>query len=203
MTAVDEYFPEVGELKLAAPSIDLDGATRAVANLMAALGVEPQANGLAETPGRVARSLASMLAPEPFEATTFANEAGYDELVLVKDISFSALCEHHLLPFSGVAHVGYLPGRRLLGLSKLARVVHLFAHRLQVQERLTSQVAGWLERELQPKGVGVVVEAEHTCMSLRGVRSAGASTVTSALTGQIRDDPRSRAEFLALVRGVS
>jgi GTP cyclohydrolase IA len=200
MTAVDQYLPEVGDLSAAMPSVDLMGATRAVVALMVALGVDPQAGALSDTPERVARSLAAMLTPEPFEATTFPNEASYDELVLVKDISFSALCEHHLLPFSGVAHVGYLPGARLLGLSKLARVVHLFAHRLQVQERLTSQVADWLERELRPKGVGVVVEAEHTCISLRGVRSAGSSTVTAALTGQIRDDPLSRAEFLALVR---
>jgi GTP cyclohydrolase I len=114
---------------------------------------------------------------------------------------FHSLCEHHLLPFVGVANVGYLPGERIIGLSKLARVVELFARDLQVQERLTTQVAGWLDHHLQPRGVGVVIEAEHLCMSLRGVQKPGARTVTSALLGLIRDDPRTRQEFLALTAG--
>jgi GTP cyclohydrolase I len=132
--------------------------------------------------------------------TTFPNEARYDELVVVRDIPFHSLCMHHLLAFHGVAHVAYLPGERIIGLSKLARVVELFARDLQLQERLTMQIATCLEDELQPKGVGVVIEAEHMCMSLRGVQKAGARTTTSALLGLLRDDPRTRAEFLALVK---
>jgi GTP cyclohydrolase I len=134
----------------------------------------------------------------PFRPTTFANDGGYDELVVAKSIPFHSLCEHHLLPFVGIAHVGYLPGERIIGLSKLARVVDLFARDLQVQERLTTEIAGWLDEHLQPKGVGVVLQAEHLCMSLRGVQKPGARTVTSALHGLVRDDPRTRQEFLTL-----
>ena len=141
---------------------------------------------------------AELLTPTEFEPTTFPNDGDYDELVVARDIPFHSLCEHHLLPFVGVAHVGYLPGERIIGLSKLARVVDLFARNLQVQERLTKQVANWLDSELRPKGVGVVIEAEHMCMSLRGVQKAGATTVTSALHGAVRDDQRTRGEFLAL-----
>jgi len=121
-------------------------------------------------------------------------------MVIARGIPFSSLCEHHLLPFAGVAHVAYLPGDRILGLSKLARVVEMFARRLQVQERLTKQVAAWLQQHVQPKGVGIVLEAEHTCMSIRGVRAPGTVTVTSALLGVVRDDPRTRGEFLALTK---
>lgn len=179
--------------------VDLTAAARAVSDLLDALGVDREGEGLADTPGRVARAYAELLTPEPFEATTFPNDEGYDELVLARSIPFSSLCEHHLLPFTGVAHVGYLPGERLLGLSKLARVVTHFSRRLQVQERLTTQVADWLEGALHPKGVGVVLEGEHACMSLRGVRAAGSVTVTSALAGIVRDDERTRAEFFSLV----
>ena len=147
---------------------------------------------------RVAAAYAELLSPEPFALTTFPNDEGYDELVVARDIPVHSLCEHHLLPFRGVAHVGYLPGERILGLSKLARVVELFARRLQVQERLTKQVADWLEDNLAPKGVGVVIEAEHLCMSLRGARAHGSDTVTSALHGVLRTDGRSRQEFFAL-----
>ncbi len=178
--------------------IDLDGATRAVADLLDALGIDRSADGLVDTPARVARAYAEMLTPEPFHVTTFANDEGYDELVVARAIPFASLCEHHLLPFSGFAYVGYLPDERLLGLSKLARVVDHFSRRLQVQERLTAQVANYIETTLQPKGVGVVLEAEHQCMSLRGVRANGSRTVTSALKGLVRDDPRTRAEFLSL-----
>jgi GTP cyclohydrolase IA len=178
--------------------IDLDKATRAVADLLDALGVDRTADGLAATPARVARAYAEMLSPEPFRVTTFANDEGYDELVVARAIPFASLCEHHLLPFSGFAYVGYLPDQRLLGLSKLARVVDHFSRRLQVQERLTAQVANFIAETLQPKGVGVVLEAEHLCMSMRGVRANGARTVTSALKGLVRDDPRTRSEFLAL-----
>jgi GTP cyclohydrolase I len=146
----------------------------------------------------VAAAYAELLTPRSFNLTTFPNDEGYDELVLARDIPFHSLCQHHMLPFTGVAHVGYLPGERILGLSKLARVVELFARGLQVQERLTKQVADWLQEHLHPKGVGVVVEAEHLCMSLRGVQAAGSRTVTSAVHGLLRDDPRSRAEFVLL-----
>jgi GTP cyclohydrolase IA len=156
--------------------------------------------GLADTPRRVAAAFAELLTPPPFSPTTFPNSEGYDELVVARSIPFASLCQHHLLPFVGVAHVGYLPAERILGLSKLARVVELFARRLQLQERLTTQVADWLQAQLAPKGVGVVLEAEHLCMTLRGVQATGARTVTSALHGRLRDDPRSRQEFLALTR---
>ncbi|MEY2435626.1 MAG: cyclohydrolase [Acidimicrobiaceae bacterium] len=178
--------------------IDLAAAANAVSDLIVALGQDPSTARLAETPLRVARAYAEMLTPRPFDLTTFPNDEGYDELVLARDIPFQSLCEHHLLPFQGVAHVGYLPAGRILGLSKLARVVELFARRLQVQERLTQQVANWLDEHLDPRGVGVVLEAEHLCMSLRGVRAHGTSTVTSALHGLLRDDARSRQEFFAL-----
>jgi GTP cyclohydrolase IA len=179
-------------------ALDVAAAERAVADLLRALGRDPGSAHLVETPRRVAAAYAELLTPTPFRATTFPNDEGYDELVLARDVPFSSLCEHHLLPFSGVAHVGYLPGERIVGLSKLARVVEHHARDLQVQERLTEQVAGWLERELEPKGVGVVLEAEHLCMSLRGVRASGSRTLTSAVRGILRTDARSRAEFFAL-----
>ena len=182
------------------PEVDLAAAERAVRDLLAALGRDAQSEHLAETPRRVAHAFAELLTPRPFDLTTFANDEGYDELVLARDIPFQSLCEHHLLPFHGVAHVGYIPDGRILGLSKLARVVELFASDLQVQERLTQQVADWLELHLAPKGVGVVLEAEHMCMSLRGVRAHGSQTLTSAVRGLIRDDARSRQEFFALTR---
>jgi GTP cyclohydrolase I len=181
--------------------IDLDAAERAAADLLRSLGADLSDESLRRTPRRVAESYAELLTPEAFDLTTFPNDGGYDELVVAKAIPFHSLCEHHMLPFIGVAHVGYLPGERILGLSKLARVVERFAKALQVQERLTKQVADWLEAELSPKGVGVVIEAEHMCMSLRGVQKAGATTVTSALHGLVRDDARTRQEFLALARG--
>jgi GTP cyclohydrolase I len=177
--------------------IDRPAAEQAVADLLVALG-RPPAGGTEDTPRRVAAAFEELLSPSPFNLTTFPNDEGYDELVLARDIPFQSLCEHHLLPFTGVAHVGYLPGDRILGLSKLARVVELFARDLQVQERLTQQVANWLEEHLAPKGVGVVLEAEHLCMTLRGVRATGARTVTSAVHGLLRDDVRSRAELFAL-----
>jgi GTP cyclohydrolase I len=180
--------------------VDLPAAEQAVADLLLALGQDVHSEHLLETPARVARSFAELLTPSTFNPTTFPNDQGYDELVVARDIPFHSLCEHHLLPFRGIAHVGYLPGARILGLSKLARVVELFSRRLQVQERLTQQVADWLEQHLEPKGVGVVLEAEHLCMSLRGVRSTGSLTVTSSLTGIVREDPRTRTEFLALTR---
>jgi GTP cyclohydrolase I len=181
--------------------IDIDAAERAVRDLLLALGRDPDSEHLAGTPRRVAHAFGELLTPEPFDLTTFSNDEGYDELVLVRDVSFSSLCEHHLLPFHGLAHVGYLPAERILGLSKLARVVKRFAADFQTQERLTMQVAGWLEEHVQPKGVGVVIEADHQCMSLRGVRADGIRTFTSAVHGLLRDDARSRQEFFALASG--
>ena len=181
--------------------VDLSGAERAAADLLTALGADLGSEHLRETPRRVAQAYAELLTPAAFNATTFPNDEGYDELVLVRDIPFQSLCAHHLLPFHGTAHVAYLPGERIIGLSKLGRVVDLFARDLQVQERLTTQVAEWLEELLAPRGVGVIVEAEHLCMSVRGVQKPGALTVTSALRGIVRDDPRTREEFLSLVSG--
>ncbi|MDS0139569.1 MULTISPECIES: GTP cyclohydrolase I FolE [unclassified Amycolatopsis] len=179
-------------------AVDLHAAERAVADLLRALGKDPSSEHLGDTPRRVANAYAEMLQPRDFQLTTFPNDEGYDELVLAKSIPVQSLCEHHLLPFRGVAHVGYLPGERILGLSKLARVVEMFARDLQVQERLTKQVADWLQEHLAPKGVGVVIEAEHLCMSLRGVRASGALTVTSSLHGLLREEPKTRQEFFAL-----
>jgi GTP cyclohydrolase I len=181
--------------------VDLSAAERAAHDLLDALGVDLSHESVRDTPRRIARMYEELLTPTPFNPTTFPNDGGYDELVVATGIPFHSLCEHHLLPFVGVAHVGYLPGERIIGLSKLARVVELFARDLQVQERLTTQVAGWLDDHLQPKGVGVVLEAEHLCMSLRGVQKVGARTVTSALHGLVRDDARTRQEFLALTGG--
>jgi GTP cyclohydrolase I len=178
--------------------VDLGAAERAARALLEAVGADPAAEGLADTPRRVAAAFAELLTPLPFTPTTFPNDQDHDELVVARSIPFASLCQHHLLPFHGLAHVGYLPGDRVLGLSKLARVVGWFAHDLQTQERLTGQVAGWLEERLDPRGVGVVVDAEHLCMTVRGVQAPGVRTLTSALRGQVRDDPRTRAEFLAL-----
>ena len=154
--------------------IDVDAARKAAADLLVALGADLDEEGLRETPRRMVAAYAELLTPQPFHPTSFPNEEGYDELVVVRAIPFHSLCMHHLLPFQGVAHIGYLPGERIIGLSKLGRVVEHFARGLQVQERLTTQIAGWLQRELEPKGVGVVLEAEHLCMSLRGVQKLGA-----------------------------
>lgn len=178
--------------------VDLAAAERAAREFLEALGVSADSESLRETPARMARAYAELFTPRPFDLTTFPNEEGYDELVLARSIPVRSVCEHHLLPFAGVAHVGYLPGDRILGLSKLARVVEHFARRPQVQERLTKQVADWLADRLRPAGVGVVIEAEHTCMTLRGVRAVGSTTVTSTLLGILREDARSRQEFFAL-----
>jgi GTP cyclohydrolase IA len=179
-------------------TVDLPAAEQAVADLLRALGRDLESPHLAETPRRVAAAYAELLAGPHFDLTTFPNDEGYNELVLATGIPVQSLCEHHLLPFSGVAAIGYLPGDRILGLSKLARLLELFARDLQVQERLTQQVADWLQENLAPRGVGVVIQAEHQCMSLRGVRARGTRTTTSALHGLLREDARSRQEFFAL-----
>ncbi|GGN11601.1 GTP cyclohydrolase I [Actinoplanes campanulatus] len=185
-------------LARAVTPIDLEAATGAVRALLTALGQDVGSEHLSDTPRRVAAAYAELLTPEPFVLTTFPNDDRYDELVLVRDVPFRSLCEHHLLPFHGVAHLGYLPDQRIVGLSKLARVVEHYARGLQVQERLTQQIATCLQRALHAKGVAVVLEAEHLCMSLRGVRAAGARTTTSALLGLHREHPPTRAEFFAL-----
>ncbi|AMB59283.1 GTP cyclohydrolase I [Microterricola viridarii] len=177
---------------------DREKAIAAVGQLLQALGRDPDSPHLADTPRRVADAFIEMLTPREFTATTFENEAGYAELVLVRDIPFTSLCEHPLLPFQGIAHIGYLPGERIIGLSKLARVLEHFSRELQVQERLTQQVADWLNEELGARGVGVVLEAEHQCMAARGARVTGSRTTTSAWHGELRSDRAARAEFLQL-----
>jgi len=164
---------------------DRDRAIAAVAELLSALGRDLDDEELSDTPRRVVDGLLEMTTPIEFSFTTFPNTEGYTELVLMRDIPFTSLCRHHLLPFQGVAHVAYLPGERLVGLSKLARVVEQYAHDLQVQESLTAQIADALETRLAARGVGVVVEAEHLCMSVRGVRSPGVRTITSAYRGAV------------------
>jgi GTP cyclohydrolase I len=185
-------------------AVDLDRIERAIREILIAVGEDPDRDGLRRTPTRVAQAYAELfaglrVAPESVLTTTF--EADHDELVLVRDIDLVSLCEHHLLPFTGVAHVGYIPGPdgRLTGLSKLARLVEVYARRPQVQERLTSQVADTLMRVLKPRGVIVVVECEHLCMAMRGIRKPGARTVTSAVRGTFKRDAKSRAEAMSLI----
>ncbi|MGX5695606.1 GTP cyclohydrolase I [Agromyces soli] len=180
-----------------APVVDRAAAVQAYAMLLRALGRDLASPHLAETPRRAADAMIELLTPTAFEATSFPNDEGYDELVVVTGIPFHSLCEHHLLPFQGVAHVGYLPGERLIGLSKLARIVDSVARELQVQERMSRQIVDRLEAELAPIGAGVVIEAEHLCMSLRGAHVRGTRTVTVATSGALHDDGRRRGEFLA------
>lgn len=170
-------------------------AQAAVTELLAALGRDVTSEHLADTPRRVAESLLEMLTPRDFTMTTFPNDERYEELVLVRGIPFHSLCEHHMLPFRGIAHVGYVPGGRLVGLSKLARVVELFARDLQVQERLTQQISSYLTARLSPRGVGVVLEAEHLCMTMRGAQAAGSLTTTTAFTGELANDNAMRRQF--------
>jgi GTP cyclohydrolase IA len=182
-----------------ASKLDIVAAERAALDLLRAIGADVDSPGLRGTPRRVAASFAELVTPAEFAATSFPNEGGYDELVVVRDIPFHTLCMHHLLPFFGQAHVAYLPGKRIIGISKLARVVEAFARDLQVQERMTVQIADWLEEHLKPEGVGVVLRAEHMCMTIRGVRKPGSKTVTSTLRGSVRDDARTRQELFSLV----
>lgn len=182
------------------PRADLPAAESAAAALLTALGLDLDDVNLADTPRRMAHALLELTTASDFELTSFPNTEGYDELVLVQDIPVRSLCEHHMLPFVGVAHIGYLPADRILGLSKFARMTDFHSRQPQTQERLTKRIADHLQRELDPYGVGVVIEAEHTCMSLRGARVPGTRTVTSTLFGRLREDSRSRAEFLSLTR---
>ena len=180
------------------PDRDLAAAEVAAAAFLRALGISLDSESLAGTPARMARGYAELFTPRTFDLTTFPNDEGYDELVISRNLPLRSVCEHHMLPFVGIAHIGYLPGERIIGLSKLARVAEHFACRPQRQERLTKQIADWLAAQLQPRGVGVVIEAEHSCMTLRGVQAAGSATITSTLLGALREDPRSRQEFFAL-----
>jgi GTP cyclohydrolase I len=180
-------------------------AEEAVRTLIEWAGDDPGREGLQETPARVARSYRELFAgydsdPRAYMERTFEEVGGYDELVVLRDIPVISFCEHHMLPVIGHAHVGYLPTDRVVGISKLARVVHGFARRLQIQEKLTAEIAGAIDQVLKPKGVGVVIEAEHSCMTLRGVNTPGSMLMTSRLLGVIHDDPRTRQEFLRLAR---
>jgi GTP cyclohydrolase IA len=181
-------------------------AEAAIRTLIQWAGDDPNREGLLDTPARVARSYRELFAgyaanPRDYLARTFEEVGGYDQMVVLRDIRMVSFCEHHMLPVIGRAHVGYLPTNRVVGISKLARVVQGFARRLQIQEKLTADIAQAIDEVLQPKGVGVVIEAEHSCMTLRGVNTPGSNLTTSSLTGVIRDDPRTREEFLRLVRG--
>jgi GTP cyclohydrolase I len=184
--------------------IDTGRIERAVREILLAIGEDPERDGLADTPARVARAYAeqfSGLSQHPEDVLSTVFDAGHDELILVRDIEVYSTCEHHLVPFFGFAHVGYIPNEKgqITGLSKLARLVDVFAHRPQVQERMTSQIADALMAVLEPRGALVVIEAEHLCMSMRGVRKPGAKTVTSAVRGSIRDSDRTRAEAMSLL----
>jgi GTP cyclohydrolase I len=202
--AKDQRLPQ-GESIHGRP-YDAARAEAAVRELLLAIGEDPEREGLIETPGRVARAYAEQVAGlymEPADVLTTVFDEDHDEMVLVKDIELFSLCEHHLVTFHGVAHVGYIPNEKgqITGLSKLARLVDLYAKRPQVQERLTSQIAEALMEALQPRGVIVVISAEHLCMSMRGVRKPGSSTTTSAVRGIFRDDPSTRAEAMSLILG--
>jgi GTP cyclohydrolase I len=199
MSTLSHLDAHRGRLMREGPGLDLGAAEQAAAALLQALCV-PLTEHTEKTPHRMAAAYAELLTPAPVDLTTFPNDRGYDELVLVADIGFQSLCEHHMLPFVGIAHVGYLPGDRILGLSKFARLVDFLGRRPQTQERLTQEIAEQLAEHLQPRGVGVVMDAEHTCMTLRGVRAAGTRTVTSAVLGALREDPAARSEFLSLTR---
>lgn len=180
--------------------VDLVAASKAAESFLTALGVDLTDAVTAETPTRMARAYAEMLEAREFDLTTFPNSERYNQLVVLCNIPFASVCQHHFLPFIGTADVGYLPAERIIGVSKLARVVEMFACRTQFQERMTKQIADWLDEHLQPQGVGVVVRGEHMCTRLRGVEVIGASMITSALHGLLLDDSRAREEFLALTR---
>jgi GTP cyclohydrolase IA len=196
-----------GALKLEpGEAVTREEAEAAVRTLIRWAGDDPDREGLLDTPARVARAYEELFAgydadPRAYLRRTFSEVNGYDELVVLSDIPVVSFCEHHMLPFQGHAWVGYLPDKRVVGISKLARVVNGFARRLQIQEKLTAQIAEAIQAVLQPRGVGVVVRSEHSCMTMRGVNTPGSSLTTSTLLGVVRDDPRTRQEFLAYVRG--
>ena len=189
----------------AKPKVTQAEAEAAVRTLIEWAGDDPDREGLLDTPGRVVRAYRELFAgyeadPRQYLERTFEEVGGYDELVVLTDIRVVSFCEHHMLPFLGRAHVGYLPRNRVVGISKLARVVQGFGRRLQIQEKLTAEIAEAIQDILQPKGVGVVIQSEHSCMTMRGVNTPGSALTTSTLLGEVRDDPRTRQEFLDLVR---
>ena len=199
----DYVFSDLGEDAEEKPTIDHGRIAAAVREILFAVGEDPDREGLKETPARVARAYEEIFAGlhhDPAEILSVTFDISHEEMVLVRDIDLYSMCEHHLVPFHGVAHVGYIPSKngKVTGLSKLARLVEIYARRPQVQERLTSQIADALVRYLEPQGAIVVVEAEHLCMTMRGVRKPGASTITSAVRGQLRE-PASRAEAMSLI----
>ena len=200
-SVTDEHEPSTGA---AAPQVDQPRIARAVREILAAVGEDPDREGLRETPARVARLYSELFAglhQDPRQHLQKFFTEKYDEIVLVRDISFNSTCEHHLLPFMGTAHIGYVPNGRVVGLSKLARVVEVVSHRPQVQERMTEQIADLLEQELGVKGVAVVLEATHTCMTIRGIRKPGSLCVTSAMRGIFRSNLSSRSEIMTLIYG--
>lgn len=202
----DRYSLPMTKPSVSQSSVTMADAEAAVRTLIEWAGDNPDREGLLDTPARVARSYRELFAgyevePRAYLERTFEEVGGYNQLVVLKDIRFVSFCEHHMLPVVGVAHVGYLPTDRVVGISKLARVVRGYARRLQIQEKMTSEIATAIDEVLKPQGVGVVIEAEHSCMTLRGVDAPGTSLTTSALLGVVRDDARTREEFLRLVRG--
>lgn len=181
--------------------VDIGRATRAVAELLEALGYDSSAPLLKDTPQRVVQSFQELTQARDFEISFFPNESSYDEPLLINNIAFVSLCEHHLLPFTGVAHIGYVPGKQLIGISALPYIVEKFAHSLQLQEPLTDEIAEYLEEHSSAKGVAVMIEADHMCMQVRGVRAVGARTVTHAFRGELKDDPLFRTWFYNAVSG--
>ncbi len=198
--------PFMSDQTPSSPAVSQEEAEAAVRILIRWAGDNPEREGLIETPKRVAKSYRELfqgyeVEPRDYLEKTFEEVGGYDELVVLKDIRFVSFCEHHMLPVVGKAHVAYLPTDRVVGISKLARVVRGFARRLQIQEKMTSEIANAIQDVLRPHGVGVVIEAEHSCMTMRGVDVPGASLITSCLLGVVREDPRTREEFMRLARG--
>ncbi len=198
--------PVMSDQTPSSPAVSQEEAEAAVRTLIRWAGDNPAREGLIETPKRVAKSYRELfqgyeVEPRDYLEKTFEEVGGYDELVVLKDIRFVSFCEHHMLPVVGKAHVAYLPTDRVVGISKLARVVRGFARRLQIQEKMTSEIANAIQDVLRPHGVGVVIEAEHSCMTMRGVDVPGASLITSCLLGVVREDPRTREEFMRLARG--
>jgi GTP cyclohydrolase IA len=196
--------PATRKTQIPAPPVTRLEAEQAVRTLIEWAGDDPNREGLLETPGRVVRSFHEFFAgygqnPNEVLQKTFEECEGYDEMVTLRGIDLESHCEHHMVPFLGKVHVAYLPDKRVVGISKIARVVEIFARRLQIQEKLTVQIADAIDRELQPKGVAVVIEAEHQCMTTRGIHKPGTVTVTSRMTGAFRSDPATRREFLSMI----
>ena len=207
---MDAFTKKLSETSTASskPAVDRPSqseAEDAVRTLLRWIGEDATREGLKDTPARVAKAYLEMFSgydKDPVEelGRTFEEVAGYDDMVLVKDISFHSHCEHHMVPIIGKAHIAYLPDRKVVGLSKIARVVDIFAQRLQTQEALTAQIAGIIQDVLNPRGVAVMIEAEHMCMAMRGIRKQGSTTLTSTFTGAFRDHPEEQVRFIAMIR---